>query len=178
MSHPKNPKPVLYFMAVAEKEKGVFLSIARSFEGDLGMIVLQGTPFDFSSFTTYYNEEMGKPIWKNFYFFEKLREPEFLPELKHRCYQVERVTALPEGNRTVNIDPGYLNLAKVVLSTFKDYAHRIYLGNSVYAEVTLIYKERCFQSLPWTYPDYKTPQTLEIFNKARVYYKKRIHAYR
>ncbi|MFN4132318.1 MAG: DUF4416 family protein, partial [Caldimicrobium sp.] len=89
-----------------------------------------------------------------------------------------RETALEGGKRRVNLDPGYLSLSKVVLSTFKDYSHRLYLGRSVYGEVTLIFREGSFQPLPWTYPDYKNEKVIEVFNKARSFYKERIRAYR
>ena len=77
-----------------------------------------------------------------------------------------------EEKRRVNLDPGYLLLSRLVLSTFKDFAHRIYLGRGVFAEVTLIFREGSFRPLPWTYPDYAAPETIALFNKAREDYKK------
>ncbi|HSO66345.1 MAG TPA: DUF4416 family protein, partial [Desulfatirhabdiaceae bacterium] len=56
--------------------------------------------------------------------------------------------------RTVNIDPGYLLRERFVLATGKNYAHRIHIGNGVYADLTLLYQNGGFQTLPWTYPDY------------------------
>lgn len=174
MSHPKKPQPVLYFLAVMEREKDFFEGIKDYFTSSLGMVVIKSHTFDFSTFTSYYEQEMGKPLWKTFYFFEHLKEPDFLVELKHECYSLERQYTDSEGKRRINLDPGYLNLAKVVLATFKDYAHRIYLGSSVFAEVTLIYREGSYQDLPWTYPDYKEPAHKAYFNKARAYYKERL----
>ncbi|MCS7200190.1 MAG: DUF4416 family protein [Caldimicrobium sp.] len=178
MSHPKTPLPVLFFIAVMEKERGLFEGVKRELEEDLGLVLLQSRTYDISAYTTYYEKEMGKPLWKTFYFFEKLKEPEFLIALKHRCYLIERQWVDSGDKRSLNLDPGYLNLSKVVLSTFKDYAHRLYLGNSVYGEVTLIFRDKSFQSLPWTYPDYRASHTIDVFNQARTIYKERIHAYR
>ncbi|BAU23521.1 hypothetical protein THC_1148 [Caldimicrobium thiodismutans] len=177
MSHPKKVEPVLFFIALMEREYNSFKRIKDILEKDLGMVLLQSQTFDFSKFTDYYIEEMGSPLWKTFYFFEYLKEPEFLVELKHICYSLERETADLDGKRNLNLDPGYLTLSKVVLATFKDYAHRIYLGRSVFAEVTLIYRSGGFQSLPWTYPDYKEKMTLEYFNRARALYKDRLRAH-
>jgi hypothetical protein len=177
MSHPKKVEPVLFFIALMEREYNSFKRIKDILEKDLGMVLLQSQTFDFSKFTDYYIEEMGSPLWKTFYFFEYLKEPEFLVELKHICYSLERETADSDGKRNLNLDPGYLTLSKVVLATFKDYAHRIYLGRSVFAEVTLIYRSGGFQSLPWTYPDYKEKMTLEYFNRARALYKDRLRAH-
>ena len=72
----------------------------------------------------------------------------------------------------MNIDPGYLTLSKVVLLTTKDYTHRIYLAGGIYAEVTLRYKSGTFNPWDWTYPDYKTPEYVNIFNHIRDIYNK------
>ena len=108
---------------------------------------------------------MGSPLFKRFHFFEPLKSPEELVEFKYLCYEVEKKFANAEGKRQVNLDPGYVELSKVVLSTFKNFSHRIYLKNGVYAEVTLIYKKGRFEALPWSYPDYVNHS--EIFKKAR-----------
>jgi len=179
MSFPKNPPPVLYFIAVTEREKGYFLKNLRDkMESELGMILAESKGFNFSEFTSYYEKEMGSPLWKTIYAFERLREPEFLIELKHLCFSLERETADSQGKRVVNLDPGYLTLSKVVLSTFKDYAHRIYLGRSVFAEVTLFFKEGSFHPFPWTYPDYQQEDLIAFFNGVRTFYKEKLDAYR
>lgn len=150
----------------------------HTFEENLGRIILQSFTYNFSEYTDYYEKEMGRPLWKTFFFFESLKDPSYLVELKHLCFNFERERAIEGGRRQVNLDPGYISLSKVVLSTFKDYSHRLYLGRSVYAEVTLIYREGSFQPLPWTYPDYKCERVIEFFNKARSLYKERLRAYR
>ncbi len=177
MSHPKKVEPVLFFIALMEREPVFSGEVKSAVEEELGMVLLQSKSFDFSKFTDYYAEEMGSPLWKSFYLFEYLREPEFLVDLKHLCYRLERENVDSEGRRRLNLDPGYLTLSKVVLATFKDYAHRIYLGRSVFAEVTLIFRGGGFQPLPWTYPDYREELTLAYFNQARILYKERIRAH-
>ena len=69
--------------------------------------------------------------------------------------------------RTVNIDPGYVHPAKVVLATIKDFSHRIYLRDGIYAEVTLMYQKNTFVPLPYTYPDFRTKSYVSLFNQAR-----------
>lgn len=81
MSHPKKVEPVLFFIALMEREHNSFKRLKDVLEKDLGMVLLQSQTFDFSKFTDYYTEEMGSPLWKTFYFFEYLKEPEFLIEL-------------------------------------------------------------------------------------------------
>ena len=79
-----------------------------------------------------------------------------------------------EGIRKINIDPGYMTLAKVVLASRKNYSHRIYLGRGVFAEVELFYKDGIFNAMPYTYPDYRDDAFLRIFAAARSLLKKNI----
>jgi len=62
------------------------------------------------------------------------------------------------GKRTVNIDPGYLIAERLVLASGKNNTHRIYLGKSIYADLTLIYHDKDYRPLAWTYPDYAEPK--------------------
>jgi len=72
--------------------------------------------------------------------------------------------------RIVNIDPGYVNAAKLVLATTKDCSHRIYIGSGIYGDVELIYKCGSFGCLDWTYLDYRTSQAIDFFNEVRSAY--------
>ena len=76
------------------------------------------------------------------------------------------------GKRSVNIDPGYLDLSKLILFSTKDYSHRIYLADGIFAEVTLFFKDKTFNAWPWTYPDYKSGEYISVFNAIREIYKK------
>ncbi len=174
MSHPKIPNPNLYFVAITGKNQDIWGETIDILINILGKVIFQSKIFNFSDFTSYYAKEMGEELKKGLYFFEKLISPEYLVELKHKCYELERKFSNSLGNRTINLDPGYLGLSKVILSTFKDYAHRVYLGKGVFAEVTLIYRNKTFTPLPWTYPDYQQPEIIEIFNKARAWYKENL----
>lgn len=174
MSHPREPDPVLFFVAVTTRELLLAEEIKKNLSSVLGEIILFSEPFDFTQFTTYYEKEMGSDLKKIFYFFEILKNPDFLVDLKYLCYQLELNYSLPSGNRKVNVDPGYLDLSKVVLSTFKDFSHRIYLRKGVFAEVTLIFKNKTYTELSWTYPDYRQKTVIELFNRARKIYKQRL----
>ena len=77
-------------------------------------------------------------------------------------------------SRIINIDPGYLDLSKLILASTKDYKHRIYLTKGIYAEVTLFYQDKTFCPWEWTYPDYKTGEYIEIFNRIRQIYAEQI----
>jgi hypothetical protein len=101
--------------------------------------------------------------------FEKLVLPEGLAGIKHRTNLLESELAV-EGQRRVNLDPGIVNDSRLILATTKDFAHRIYLGSGIYAEVTLIFKDGAFRSQEWTYPDYQSQEALEFILKARERY--------
>lgn len=107
------------------------------------------------NFTDYYTVEMGKNLKRKWVGFEKLIEQENLKDIKKETMKIENEFKREDGTRRVNIDPGYLTLSKLILASTKNYSHRIYLGDGVFAEVTLIYKNREFHPLDWTYPDYK-----------------------
>jgi hypothetical protein len=94
-----------------------------------------------------------------------------LIEAKHRAYKLEAMTSM-EQKRIVNIDPGLVTLEHVVLSTFKPYAHRLYVADSVFLELCLQYIGTSYATLPWTYPDYAEPQMIEFFNFLRSFLKR------
>jgi hypothetical protein len=126
----------------------------------------QTLPFDH---TQYYQKEFGINLKRKFLSFKRLIKPETLAKIKIITNRIEQGLA-PQGRRQVNIDPGILSLSKIVLATTKDYKHRIYLASGIYAEVTLYYQDDSFQSWEWTYPDYKTPEYIQIFNYIRDIY--------
>jgi hypothetical protein len=125
-------------------------------------------PFDQ---TDYYQAEMGPGLQRWFLGFAQLVPPDALAEIKHETNALEAAIAddcqLLEIPRPVNIDPGYLDLTKLVLATTKDRGHRIYLGQGIYAEVTLQYVQGAWQILPWTYPDYRRAEYHAFFNRLR-----------
>lgn len=122
--------------------------------------------------TNYYQTEMGTGILRKFIFCEQLIDPVLLPQIKLFTNDLEKKFTLPGPGpvrRRINIDPGYVTEAKVVLATTKDFSHRIYIGSGMYAEVTLRYslRERRFMSTDYTYPDYRSEAYATMFNRAR-----------
>jgi len=121
-------------------------------------------PFDF---TQYYEEEMGKALLRQWWSFEKLINPEEIAEIKIKTNEIEQNVG---DRRKINLDPGYIDGAKLILASTKNYSHRIYLRNGIYAEVTLIYEKDAFHPLAWTYPDYKDKTALQFFSEVRKKY--------
>lgn len=116
--------------------------------------------------TDYYQPEFGIGLQRVFISFKRLVDPEELAQIKALTNRMEN--RFSAGNkRLVNIDPGYLNLAKLVLASTKDYVHRIYLGKGIYAETTLFFRGKGFQAWEWTYPDFRAEGYRDIFNQIR-----------
>lgn len=116
---------------------------------------------------------MGRDLKRKFISFEKLIPPEKLSKIKIFTNKIEAKLS-KNGSRSINIDPGYLNLSKLILASTKDYAHRMYIGNDICAEIALFYQEKSFRPWEWTYPDYKTNEYISLFNRIRETYAQQI----
>ena len=70
-------------------------------------------------------------------------------------------------------DPRPFNalLENLVLATGKSQAHRIYLGEGVFGDLTLIFRKGTYQPLPWTYPDYASRELIAVLEEVRQRYK-------
>ncbi|NOZ85779.1 MAG: DUF4416 family protein [Deltaproteobacteria bacterium] len=123
-------------------------------------------PFDF---TGYYEPEFGCNLKRMFFILPGLAEPDKLIDLKLATNRIEERLSL-DGRRTVNIDPGNLELNRFSLATTKDAPHRLFLARGIYAELTLIFESGGFKPLPWTYPDYASEQVRSLLLVARKAY--------
>jgi hypothetical protein len=140
-----------------------------------GPIALESERFDHRE-TNYYDSTMGSDLKKCFFAFETLADPAKLPEWKLASHQWEadyqQLGRHPES-RPLNLDPGYLTEAKLVLATTKDRDHRIYLRDGIFAEVTLHFHRGKWEARPWTYPDYQRADYHEFFLRCREYLRRR-----
>jgi hypothetical protein len=171
MGTPREPNPVKLFIGMLSVDPRLFDRCAGLLADQYGPIELE-SPVQQWSCSDYYREEMGAPLYRKFVAFRRLVDPGILAAAKHRAGGVEAMLALPERDRlrrTVNLDPGYVDEAKVVLATTKDFAHRIYIGDGMYAEVTLRYRkaEQGFIALDHTYPDFRSAEVRAWFLEVR-----------
>jgi hypothetical protein len=130
-------------------------------------------PFDF---TNYYEPEMGDIIDRAFFSFERLIEADQLPEIKRQSNELEDSLAplLTRVKRPINLDPGYIEQAKVILASTKNFYHRIYLRGGIFAELTMHFKNNTYQFFPWTYPDYQSKDYQEFFLRIRQIYRSQL----
>lgn len=140
-----------------------------------GPLAPESPRFEFTQ-TDYYESTMGPGLKKTFFACRELIDPARLVELKLEANRWEEEYAQlgrhPEP-RPLNVDPGYLTLAKLVLASTKDHAHRMYLHSGIYAEVTLHYQDRRWQHRPWTFPDYRREDYQRFFDQCREWLKSR-----
>ena len=168
------PKPVLLFMAVFSSMESAFDWVRKRAEAQWGALALESEPFPFESFTDYYAPTMGTTLPKRLWAFENPIQPDLLPKVKCLTNDWEAeftsITTSPV-ERPLNIDPGYVDLGKLILASTKDHAHRIYLSDGIFAETTLIYTQKQWKPLPWSYADYKSAGYQEFLTQCREYLK-------
>ncbi len=161
-------KPVKLICGVLFSGSADMRRVDSDLEGVLGRIDGKSPIFDFE-FTEYYTDEMGSGLKKLFYSFERLVMPDSLADIKHSSIAIEFEYS-KDSRRTVNLDPGYLEESKLVLASTKNFSHRIYLRDNIWAEVTLSYANDNFTTHAWTYPDYASDLAFEFFRGVRKVY--------
>lgn len=166
MGTEKPAAPAAFFCAVTFQDAGALASATATLGAWLGEEADRLPPFPFT-FTHYYEKEMGRRLQKAFVLYRALKDPGALADLKRRTNGLEATLVRPEGGRAVNLDPGYVTPAKVVLATTKDFAHRVCLGGGIFAEVTLKASGGAWEPLPWTYADYREPSVRQFLWRAR-----------
>lgn len=176
MAEPRSPVPALLVVALFSRHAEVLAWARTRLETLYGPIGLHGEPFVFDQ-TSYYASSMGSDLRKQLLAFASLVAPERLADIKQQTNALESELAAAGQYleaRPLNLDPGLLVLGKFMLATTKDQAHRVYLRDGIFAEVTLHYRAGAFEPWPWTYADYRLPCVHEFLQQARAYYKQRL----
>lgn len=180
---PKPPAAAKLFVALLAGGEAAFAGAERDLSGLFGPAD-SSSPAVSWSVTRYYAEEMGQGLLRKFVSFGPLIDADRLAEIKLATGRVEQAYLAHLGSdgekrgRSVNIDPGYLQAAKVVLASTKDAAHRVYLASGIYAEVTLKFVGGSFEPLESTYPDYRWPDTREFFGRLREVYLRQLRSWK
>ncbi len=190
MAQPTIHDPVQFFIGVIAKDESLMEKVKESFANKWDIVQPESARLDFDNFTEYYKPEMGTGLIRVWFPlekkeseedtpeepFERLGQPEDLVRLKWICTAIE-INLANEGTRRVNLDPGYLTEAKIILASFKDFAHRIYLTQGVFADMQLVFKGGKFIPREWTFSDYQTAEAQRFFLKLRELYRAKLKAY-
>jgi hypothetical protein len=170
MGRISEPENVRLFAGLTYRESDILERTVHALEAAFGKVSLRSPEFNFD-FTDYYNEEIGYNLKKIFIGFAIPINPDRLVTIKTFTNELEERFGNKGGNgcikRKINIDPGYVDQSKVILASTKNRSQRIYIGDGIYAEVTLLFKGKSFEPLPWTYPDLRTTLANRFFMDLR-----------
>jgi len=168
MSIPHPTKPACLVVGMFMKDKSLFEQVVDTLSQQFGPIMMVSRWFNFD-YTSYYEKEMGDPLYRRMISYLDLIDPVRLPEIKLKTNQIE-IQFADNHKRNINIDPGYIVPERFVLATGKNYSHRIYLDKGIFADLTLIFQNGQFQKLPWTYPDYAADNVKHFLHNIRKHY--------
>ncbi|HTY25178.1 MAG TPA: DUF4416 family protein [Desulfomonilaceae bacterium] len=169
MSLPKIPEPAKLVISALSAREDLLKPVSKLLVEDLGPIEEEIGPIPFN-YTKYYDREMGPGICRSLWSFAQLVDRGSLVRIKLLTNRIEQ-SYTTDGKRRFNLDPALMSLGNFVLATGKDNAHRIYLGEGIFADLTLIFRAGTYRSLEWTYPDYADPVLIGILNRIRENYK-------
>lgn len=167
-------RPVLLLLAAFSRHEEALEWAGCRAEAEWGPLGLRSQRLAFRE-TEYYARTMGEGLWKAFFAMANLIDPARLPAIKRQTnqWEAEYAAGSTAEPRPLNLDPGYLTLGKLVLASTKDHAHRVYLGEGIYAEVTLYYRDRQWRAREWTFADYRRADYQQFFSQCRDYYRQR-----
>ncbi len=168
MTKPRPAEPVKLIVALLWSNRTALAESLEHLEARWGRMDHMGQdhPFDV---THYYEEEMGSDIRRRLISFENLVAPESIREAKLFCNEIEDSLAGAAGRR-VNLDIGYLDHSKVVLASAKYAGQKIHLGDGIYADMILRFRDGRYRPFEWTFPDFRDGRyDLELIAIRRIY---------
>ena len=163
---PATPVKPLVSMLLAREDLGP--ALVERLAGYLGPPDLVGPWWPFDA-TAYYAPEMGPNLGRRLVSFLHLADPARLADWKVYTNSLEQAFSLGE-RRLANLDPGYVARERLVLATGKNFPHRIYLDQGIYGDLTLVFGQGRWQSLPWSYPDYTQGELPALLKLVRQKY--------
>jgi hypothetical protein len=158
MGQVQPPRLVTPLVALLFGRDEDYPSARDALEGLFGPRELESPVYPFT-FTDYYRPTMGSALRRRFITFDRLADPAALADWKLATNALEaRFAAASAGAlpRPVNLDAGYLTAAKLVLASTKDFAHRLYLREGIFAEITLSFRGGAWVAHEYTFPDYRS----------------------
>ncbi|NOY22051.1 MAG: DUF4416 family protein [Acidobacteria bacterium] len=117
--------PVKFFVSVIYHDPNDLQAVTAAVRESVGEIDSQSESFPFD-FTDYYEREMGGPLFRVFLSLSTTSPADGIISIKKACLELEARFS-EENRRKVNLDPGYIDMYKLVLVSEKYMGHKIYL---------------------------------------------------
>lgn len=153
MAEKLQAEPVKLVVAALCSSPGALEKSLEGLRACRGAIDHQGPARPFT-LTDYYQEEMGDKLARSIISFQLPVSPGELVNFKQECVELEQALAEEAGNRSANLDAGYLDHGKLVLASLKPAGQKIYLGRGVYADLVARYGGGKYRPFEWTFPDF------------------------
>ncbi|MBX7147624.1 DUF4416 family protein [bacterium] len=166
-------QPVQYFFGIIYAPTVPVENIKNIISDAFGVLDDYFEEFLFDK-TSYYAPEMGENLKKAFFSLKNTKIPYKIAEFKESSIVLEREFFTEKGKRLVNIDPGYLDLTKIVLASTKYGGHKIALSNTMYADMVMEYYKGEFRGFDWTFPDFKSGMYDGYFKRLRELYRGKV----
>lgn len=166
---PEQPGLVKLFTGILYSDDAMLNQAINAMIKSYGRVDYTSPIFEFD-LTDYYVPEMGSPIQRQFVAFERLINPKEIAQIKVKTNEIESAIS-SDGNRKVNLDPGYMDYDKVVLASAKYNGQKVYLDLGIWADLTLRFEKNRFHPYPWSFPDFKTGMYEDVFLEIRGIYK-------
>ena len=165
-----DPKPVKLIIGILAANETALAAAVKAISKSFGAIDLTSDVWPFTQ-TNYYKDELGPNALRQFVSIEKLIDPGRLAQIKHDTNSLEQQLADSLKltlTRPVNLDPGFIEPSKLILASTKNFSHRIYIGNKMFAEVTLMYEKGSWRHFEFTFPDYRQSCYQDFLTKVRT----------
>jgi Domain of unknown function (DUF4416) len=161
--------PVKLFVVTLHRDPEILQNAASDMIKAFGQVDWESEDFPFDV-TNYYEKEMGTELLRKFYSFQNLIMPDEIAGIKIVTNELENKYSNAKG-RQINLDPGYLDTYKLVLASTKFGGQKIYLGQGIYADMTLVMYKGQWESFAWGFPDFKSHRYDTVLSKIRDLYK-------
>ncbi len=172
MSIPREPLPAKLVCSVLSADlPGLWPGVVAALEARFGPAEVASPVLAFP-FTSYYDRELGAPLFRRVLAFARLYPQSGLASAKLFTNALETALAGADGRRRVNLDPGIVTHERLVLATGKNFTHRVYLGQGIFGDLTLVFQSGSWQTLPWTFPDYASPDMRGLLDDIRRRYRR------
>ncbi len=175
MAKEKDFIPAKLILGTIYKEEDALERALFYFSKKYGNLQIESNKFPFDV-TSYYEKEMGGPLFRKFFVFKDLISPDKLSEVKVFTNRLEEKLTIEfkADGRPVNLDPAILTPTSLIVATAKNYSHRVPLKNGIYAHIEYLFTKKDVKILEWTYQDFKKAEYKEFFKMVRALYLKEL----